>query len=230
MKNIFILILILVALRGTAQDIPANKYGLKVVSDLALYQRMVAKDANMRMVNLETLIPGIKKDIRYATANNFTKQQLYRQALVFLRLPVAKALLEAQRELNRLGYGFKIFDGYRPYEVTEKMWAIVPDDRYAANPANGSGHNRGAAVDLTLIYLETGKEVVMPTDFDDFTEKAYHNYPLKDSAVAANRGLLKTIMEKHGFTALETEWWHYFFRDHKKYPLMDIRFEELDKR
>jgi zinc D-Ala-D-Ala dipeptidase len=204
-KNIFILILLLVPAALFAQQIPLNKYRLPVVNDIRLYQQLAAKDSNMRLVDVEAMIPGIAKDIRYATVNNFTKQALYKQARVFLRLPVAKALLAVQLELNRLGYGLKIFDGYRPYAATEKMWAIVPDDRYAANPANGSGHNRGAAVDLTIIHLKTKKEIQMPTDFDDFTEKAHHNYPLKDSTVAANRRLLKTVMEKHGFTSLDTD-------------------------
>lgn len=230
MKNIFILPLFLVFLSLKAQDIPLNKYGLKVVNDISLYHQLVAKDSNMQMVDAEKRVPRLKKDIRYATVNNFTKQQLYKQARIFLRLPAANALLAVQQELNRLGMGLKIFDGYRPYTATEKMWAIVPDDRYAADPSKGSGHNRGAAVDLTIIDLKTGKELPMPTDFDNFTEKAHHDYPLTDSTVAANRRLLKTVMEKHGFVALETEWWHYFLKDHKLYPLMDIPFEELDKR
>lgn len=230
MKNIFILTLILLPCSLFAQEIPVNKYGLKVVNNMRLYRELVAKDSNMRMVDAEKFIPGLQTDVRYATANNFTKQALYPQSRVFLRLPAAKALLAVQRELNARGLGLKIFDGYRPYAVTEKMWATVPDDRYAADPSKGSGHNRGAAVDLTLISLKTGKELAMPTDFDNFTEMAHHNYPLTDSAVAANRKLLKSVMEQHGFVALDTEWWHYFLKNHKDYPLMDITFGELDKR
>jgi zinc D-Ala-D-Ala dipeptidase len=227
-KNIFILPAFLVCLSLKAQEIPLNKYGLKVVNDISLYRQLAVKDSNMQMVDVEQRIPRLKKDIRYATVNNFTKQQLYKQARVFLRLPAANALLAVQQELNRLGMGLKIFDGYRPYAVTEQMWAIVPDDRYAADPSKGSGHNRGAAVDLTIIHLKTGKELTMPTDFDNFSEQAHHDYPLTDSTVAANRRLLRTVMEKHGFVALKTEWWHYFFSNAKEYPLMDIAFEDLD--
>lgn len=230
MKNIFILTLILLPGSLFAQEIPVNKYGLKVVNNIRLYRELVAKDSNMQMVDAEKFIPGLQTDIRYATANNFTKQVLYPQARVFLRLPAARALLAVQQELNTKGLGLKVFDGYRPYAVTEKMWAIVPDDRYAADPSKGSGHNRGAAVDLTIISLKTGKELAMPTDFDNFTEMAHHTYPLTDSAVAANRKLLKSVMEQHGFVALDTEWWHYFLKNHRDYPLMDITFGELDKR
>ncbi|WP_157307557.1 M15 family metallopeptidase [Chitinophaga tropicalis] len=212
---------------ASAQVIPLNKYGLPVVNSVSLYRQLAIADSNQLLVDVSGYIPGIRKEVRYATSNNFTHRQLYASNAVYLRLAAARALKAVQQELNKKGLGLLIFDGYRPYTVTEKMWEIVPDDRYAADPRNGSGHNRGVAVDLTIVDLHTGKPVRMPTDFDDFTEKAHHDYPLSDSTVTANRRLLRNVMEQQGFVPLATEWWHYVLKDAKKYPLTDIRFEEL---
>lgn len=162
-------------LSACAQDIPVNKHGLKVVNTVALYKAQVKADSNQQLVNITSYIPGISTDIRYATPNNFTKRILYRHPLVVLRLPAAKALKAVQDDLRKRGYGLKIFDCYRPYRVTEKMWEIVPDDRYAADPKKGSGHNRGVAVDLTIIELKNGEEIPMPTSYDDFTEMAHYS-------------------------------------------------------
>jgi len=211
----------------SAQQIPLNKYGLPVVGDVRLYKELVAADSNQAFVDITTYIPNIRKDVRYATVANFTHQVLYPRAAVYLRRPAARALKAVQLELNKKGLGLLIYDGYRPYHITEKMWQIVPDDRYAADPRAGSGHNRGLAVDLTIIDLHTGKPVAMPTDFDDFTEKAHHNYRVTDPATAANRKLLRDVMEAHGFIALETEWWHYYLKDNKQYPLTDLPFNSL---
>src|SRR5690606_25537643 len=137
-----------------------------VVRSVAQYHAQVQADSNMQLVK----VTDIATDVRYATTHNFTKQQLYPFAAVWLRRPAYEALQRLQAVLKPMGLGLKIYDGYRPYRITEKMWEIVPDDRYAADPKKGSGHNRGIAVDLTLIYLKTGKEMPMPTDFDDFTE------------------------------------------------------------
>ncbi len=223
MKNIFILGLLLLSLPVFSQQIPLNKYGLPVVNDMALYKSLVAADPAQALIR----VTDFATDVRYATPDNFTKTVLYPYSAVFLRRPAYEALLNLEEYLAPLGLGIKIFDGYRPYRVTEKMWEIVPDDRYAADPKKGSGHNRGVAVDLTLIYLKTGKEMPMPTPYDDFTEKAHHNYEDLDEEVKENRALLRTLMEAHGFVALETEWWHYSLKEPQKYPLMDIGFEEL---
>lgn len=188
------------------------------------------------LVDLTKYIPHIKLDIRYATSNNFTHQKLYPRAVAYLKLPAARALKEVQLELEKRGLGLLIFDGYRPFSVTQKMWEIVPDERYAANPAKGSGHNRGIAVDLSLYNLKTGKALEMPTDFDDFTEKAHQSFPLKDTLVANNRKLLRDVMERHGFVNLTTEWWHFYLKDVKdikdlkgsqQYPLMNVEFKDL---
>lgn len=178
------------------------------------------------LVDLSKFIPHLKLDIRYATPHNFTHQVLYPRAVAYLKLPAAKALKEVQADLEKQGLGLLIYDGYRPFSVTEKMWKIVPDERYAANPAKGSGHNRGIAVDLTLYDLKTGKAVKMPTDFDDFTEKAHQDYKA-DSIAAKNRKLLRDTMERHGFTNLTTEWWHFYLKDGHQYPLLNIPIEKL---
>jgi zinc D-Ala-D-Ala dipeptidase len=229
-RTTFLLLCTLLAgacFRASAQAIPLNKYGLPVVSTPELHRQLCAADSNLILMNVQTYIPGIRSDIRYATSDNFTRQVLYPRSAVYLRLPAAKALKAIQGELGKKGLGLLIFDGYRPYSVTEKMWEIVPDDRYAADPRSGSGHNRGVAVDLTIVDLRTGKPLAMPTDFDDFTEKAHHDYVPADSAVAAHRRLLKSMMEQHGFVPLPTEWWHYVIRDAKRYPLTDLPFDKL---
>ena len=208
-----------------AQQIPLNHYGLPVVNSAALYRQQAAADSNQRLVDVTRYIPGIHTDVRYATTRNFTQQVLYPHPRVLLRLPAAKALKAVQQQLSARGLALKIFDAYRPYAVTEKMWTIVPDDRYAADPRKGSGHNRGVAVDLTLIQRSSGDTIPMPTGYDDFTEKAHYSYQPADTAVVANRALLRRIMEQHGFTALETEWWHFYLSDYQKYPLLDLGFD-----
>ncbi|MBO9733084.1 MAG: M15 family metallopeptidase [Chitinophaga sp.] len=210
--------------QATAQNIPLNKYGLAVLSSKQQYDQLIKADSNQRLVNLEHYIPGIRKDVRYATTNNFTKQRLYTKTDIYLRLPAAKALKAVQEALRKKGYGLLIYDAYRPYHVTEAMFKIVPNDLYAADPRKGSGHNRGVAVDLSMVHLKTNQPVAMPTDFDDFTFKAHQNYNPADPVVAANRKLLRDTMTQFGFKGSSTEWWHYYLPDYKRYPLMDIFF------
>ena len=182
------------------------------------------------MINLKQFIPGLVLDLRYATTNNFMQQQLY-PALntTWLRKAAADSLAIVQKELKQKGLGLKIFDAYRPYSVTEKMWEPVKDDRYAADPKKGSGHNRGIAVDLTLINLTTKEEFNMGTGFDNFTDSAHHAFTNLPEEVLQNRLLLKAIMEKHGFKALDTEWWHYYLPNTKDYELLDVPFNKLRK-
>lgn len=226
-KAAFLLAAMLACYNLAAQQIPLNHYGLPVVNSAALYRQQVAADSNQQLVDVTRYIPGIRTDVRYATTRNFTGQVLYTHPKVLLRLPAAKALKAVQQQLRAQGYGLKIFDAYRPYAVTEKMWTIVPDDRYAADPRKGSGHNRGVAVDLTIIKLATGDTIPMPTGYDDFTEKAHYSYRPADTTVLANRTLLRNVMEQHGFTALETEWWHFYLPDYRKYPLLNLGFDAL---
>jgi len=178
-------------------------------------------------VDIHQMDPSIVLDIRYATSNNFLHRAVYKQARCFLIKEAALKLQEVQNELKQLGLGLKIFDGYRPLRVQKKMWQIMPNPKYVANPAKGSRHNRGCAVDLTLVD-STGKELNMPTEFDNFTVKAHHNYMKLPARVRLNRWILKTVMEKHGFKSISSEWWHYDMVGWRKYPVMDFSFSEID--
>lgn len=174
------------------------------------------------LVDLEKAIPGIVLDIRYATTNNFTGQKLYPSAHCYLRRAAAEKLAAAQKEFATHGYGLKIFDGYRPLSVQRKMWEVFPQPGYVADPKKGSRHNRGAAVDVTLIRLADGAELPMPTPYDDFTERAHRNFKDLPDETIRNRDLLEQVLTKHGFVGLPTEWWHFDDKDWRNYPLLDI--------
>lgn len=208
-----------------------SRFGARVLNSVSLYNESVKKDSLQKMTDLQELIPGIVLDLRYAGTNNFVKKRMYpkntRQS--FMRAPAAKALAKVQNELNGLGLGLKIFDAYRPYAVTEKFWDLVHDERYVADPKKGSGHNRGIAVDLTLIDLKTKKELPMPTGFDNFSDSAHHDFMDLSPEVLKNRKLLKESMEKFGFVAFPTEWWHYSLPDPEKFQILDLSFAELRK-
>lgn len=216
---------LLFAYACTSVYIPPNQYGLRVVPDLATYERIARSDPDTRMIDLGKL--GIPLDIRYATANNFMKKPLYPVAKAFLRAPAADALKAVQLELNARGLGIKVHDAYRPYRVTEAMWEPIKNPDYVADPAKGSRHNRGAAVDLTLINLADGTELPMPTPYDDFTERAAHAYTDLPAEALINRALLRDVMMKHGFDPLPSEWWHYDFRGWENFELMNVALEDL---
>jgi D-alanyl-D-alanine dipeptidase len=209
----------------------AQTLHFRLISSLQEYNNLVQENNNMRMVEISGLIPSAKIDLRYATKNNFTGKRMYpvHTKNTFLRAPVAKALADAADELRSMNLGFLIWDAYRPFHVTVKFWELIHDERYVANPAKGSGHNRGIAVDLTLYDLSTGKEIKMPTSFDDFSEAAHHGQQIGDMEKTNNRELLRSIMEKHGFLKFETEWWHYYWPGGEKFDVMDIPFEKLQK-
>lgn len=208
----------------------AQKPAFPVLKKTKLYHKQVAKDSLLKLVDLKSTIPEIVYDLRYATKNNFTGTQLYPSGEhTYLRLLPARELAAIQSELKQEGLGLKIFDAYRPFSVTVKMWELIKDERYVANPAKGSGHNRGLAVDLTLIYLATGQELDMGTTFDNFTDTAHHAFRSLPEATLKNREKLKSIMEKHGFTALPTEWWHYYWANDGRYGVMDLEFRNLRK-
>lgn len=195
------------------------------VLDARGYRETVARDPEMQLVDLETL--GIPLDIRYATPNNFMKKTLYPSAKAYLRAPAARALTEVQRELAAQGIGIKVFDAYRPYAVTVAMWEPIKNPDYVADPKKGSRHNRGAAVDLTLIDLKTGAELPMPTPYDDFTPRAAHAFNELPADVLASRALLRDVMVKHGFDPLPSEWWHFDFRGWERFDLLDVAFADL---
>jgi zinc D-Ala-D-Ala dipeptidase len=183
--------------------------------------------AQNNLVNVWKLDTTIVLDIRYATTNNFTGKQVYDEAKFFLRNEPALKLLEVQKELKTLELGLKVFDGYRPLSVQKKFWEIVPDERYVANPEKGSRHNRGAAVDLTLVD-KNGNEIPMPTAYDDFTEKASRNYMDFPGQIIINRKFLEDIMAKYGFTGLPTEWWHFDYSGWEKYEILDVDFKQIE--
>ena len=201
-----------------------NPYGLTVLDQRA-YDRSVREAPGKQLIDLGAV--GLPLDIRYATAANFMKKPLYPVAKAFLRAPAARALMDAQHELSARGLGLKIFDGYRPYRVTVAMWEPIRNPDYVADPAKGSRHNRGAAVDLTLIDLTTGRELAMPTPYDDFTPRAAHAFEDLPEDVKANRALLRDVMTRHGFDPLPSEWWHYDFEGWERFELLDVALEDL---
>lgn len=214
-----------------AQKTDTSAYGVPVVRHFSQYEQGVAKDSLHRMVELRTVVPGVVYDLRYATQNNFMNRRMYRKNtnITFLRLPAARALQKILYELNAKGYGMKIFDAYRPYSVTVSFWELVRDPRYVAEPTKGSGHNRGLALDCTIIRLSDGKELDMGTGFDNFTDSAHHDFTQLPQEVTDNRKMFRALMEKYGFRAFETEWWHYSWPDNRAYEVLDIPFEELKR-
>ena len=212
-----------------ARTMPEFQDSLDIISSLDSYKNTTLLDTSQQLVDLQTYLTPFYSDFKYATTTNFTGKVLYKDPKAYLRLPAARALQCALDQLFKKGLSLKIYDAYRPYTVTKKMWNYVPDPRYTANPAKGSGHNRGAAVDLTLVWLKTGEELEMPTAFDNFSERAHHNYMNLPKQAIANRALLRTVMEKAGFVALETEWWHYALPNAaQRFKLMDLSFAQLD--
>jgi len=164
-------------------------------------------------------------DVRYATENNFTGKILYQSTKIFLRKSAADSLKKVNEYLkNNYNLRLKIFDGYRPLSVQKFMWSVFPDENYVANPSKGSRHNRGAAVDLTLVDMNS-KELNMGTGYDDFTEKAHSNYKNLPEQILKNRNILINTMQRFGFHPIETEWWHFDFKDWKNYSVLDIEIK-----
>src|ERR1035437_2484199 len=205
-----------------------TKYGVTVVDDTSFYKKEIERDSLNKLVDLEKFIPRIKLDIKYATKDNFVGIKVYNKPKAFLRLPAAIALKKIQTELNKKGLGLKIYDAYRPYSVTVLFYEKVKDTDYVASPWQGSRHNRGCTVDVTIINLKTGKELEMPTKIDNFTFKAHPDYMDIPDTIKSNRTLLSNIMKKYGFTPFPTEWWHFDFSGWANYFLMDLKFEDLE--
>jgi D-alanyl-D-alanine dipeptidase len=224
MKHRFNSIAIALLLACATAPIPHNQYGLEVVPDYATYERLARHDPDKRLVDVERAVPNVRIDVRYATSNNFMHAPLYPIAKVFLRAPAARALADVQRDLAKDNLGIKVFDGYRPYSITEKMWEPIRNPDFA-DPAKGSRHNRGAAVDLTLIDLQTGDELSMPTPYDDFTQRARQDFNDLPPNVIANRARLREAMTRHGFEPLPSEWWHFDYAGWQRFELMDVALE-----
>ena len=215
---------------ASGQSKIGNKYGLVVIKNTKILQNEIELDSNKKMVNLRTLMPDIQLDLKYATVDNFMHEKLYPPtSTTFLRKPAADSLKKVMEYLKQKNLTLRIFDAYRPYSVTEKMWEQVKDNRYAADPSKGSGHNRGAAVDLTLFNLATKKELNMGTGFDNFTDSAHIDFTSLPPEILKNRNILRSTMEKFGFIQLSTEWWHYYLPNSSSYELLDISFKNLKK-
>jgi D-alanyl-D-alanine dipeptidase len=208
---------------------------LRPVAELrteALAASPPAESGNFRdadLVELVKLDPTIKLEVRYATTNNFLGTQVYDEARAFMQRPAAAALVRAHRALKSLGYGLLIHDAYRPWYVTKIFWDATPPAKkwLVANPAEGSKHNRGSAVDLTLYDLKTGKPVEMVSTYDESTERAYAEYPGGTSLQRWHREVLRQAMEAQGFTVNPQEWWHFDHQEWRSYRIGNIPFSKI---
>ena len=183
------------------------------------------------LVELVSLDPSIKLDVRYATANNFLGRPVYPEGRVFLQRPAAEALVRVHAALRAEGLGLLVFDGYRPWSVTRVFWDSVSGDKrnFVADPKLGSRHNRGCAVDLSLYDVSTGKALEMPTDYDEMTTRAYPDYSGGTAASRRRRDRLRAAMTAEGFAVHPREWWHYDFRDWPEYGVLDLPFAALGR-
>ena len=180
------------------------------------------------LVDLAT-IDGVKFDIRYATRNNFLSEPFYSSAKAFMQKPAAEALARVHKNLKERGYGLLVFDAYRPWHVTKMFWDATPEKfhGFVADPSKGSRHNRGCAVDLTLYDLKTGKVIETVSGYDEFSDRAFPDYMGGTSRQRWQRDLLRSAMQAEGFAVYEEEWWHFDYKDWKKYPILNKTFEEL---
>jgi len=182
------------------------------------------------LVEVVALDPTIKLDIRYATANNFVGRPVYPEARAFLQRPAAEALLAAHRWLKDRGHGLLVYDAYRPWTITKLFWDITPADKkiFVADPAVGSKHNRGCAVDVGLFELATGREIQMPGAYDEMSERSFVTYTGGTADQRAHRDLLRKAMEREGyFFVYPEEWWHYDFKDSREYAVQDVPFSAI---
>jgi len=212
---------------------------LRPVEDLRREARAASPPAEkgpfrpVELVDVAKLEPTILLDIRYATSDNFLSTPVYeaRTARAFLQRPAAEALVRAHRALREKGYGLLVHDAYRPWWVTWVFWEATPPDKreFVADPARGSRHNRGCAVDLTLYALADGRAVEMPSLYDEMSERAYPGYRGGTGEQRARRDLLRRAMERQGFRVFPSEWWHFDHRDWKHYPILNVPFEAIGR-
>lgn len=219
--------LIFLFLWVSASAFAQNPYGLAVISDYQTYKETVTINGANQLVEIKKAIPSVILDIRYATKNNFMQQVMYNQARAFARKPVVEQLKKIQAVLKTKKLGLKIFDAYRPYAITVAFYQKASDKNFVANPAKGSKHNRGCAIDLTLVDLKTGEELPMPTPYDSFAPAAAPDFANLPPDVIKNRNFLIATMEANGFKVIANEWWHFDFNGWQNYDLMDIPFEKL---
>ena len=223
MKIHFFKIIFFFSLLASSQIIDNKKVNNKIslVNGNSI-QKIESNDSTF--VNLKDFSNDFVFDLKYATEDNFLKARVYDCAECYLRFKTVKALIKANKKFMKLGYKIKLFDCYRPLDIQKKMWKIVSNPDYVANPAKGSIHNRGGAVDLTLVDL-TGKELEMGTEFDFFGKEASHNYTKLPENVLKNRKLLKKIMTKSGFKIFESEWWHYNLKAAAKNKIANFKWK-----
>ena len=193
-----------------------------IITFLSVLLSFVVWGQQSDFVRLKDLSPDFVYELKYATPDNFLKQAVYDCGECYLRKSTAEALVKANKAFIQLGYRIKLFDCYRPLSVQKKMWKILPGTHYVANPAKGSKHNRGAAVDLTLVDAQ-GKELNMGTPFDFFGKEAHHTYTQHSKEVLENRKLLKETLNKYNFKSIYSEWWHYEYR-----PEMQSKVENFE--
>lgn len=217
-----LLVMLLIPMLSWAQ----NKYGLQTMR-LQEYKSSLASHPEKQLVDLQKELPGVTFQIGYATTENFTKTKIYTLAKAYARKPVAESLKHAQADFLKMGYSIKIYDAYRPYSATVKFYETYHDTTYVASPYKGSRHNRGCALDMTIVDVKTRKELPMPTEWDSFSTDAWPRADIKDPVKRKNRDLLISVMEKNGFRVYEHEWWHFDFVGWEKFEVMDIDFEEL---
>jgi len=229
----FYILLIFVLTPLQAQNagfkMPVSKYGLSVVRGAQVYKKIVELDPDNLLVDLRNIIPDAIFDVRYATDNNLIGRPLYPTADVFMRKPAALALRQVHENLKQLGFGLVFHDGYRPYEITVLFYEEIKDTTYVADPRKGSRHNRGMAIDLSMYDLKTGKIVAMPSEYDETTERAHHDYMEGDKVALRNRQILKDAMLDMGFEIYPYEWWHYDFKGWEKCYTYDIWHKKIAK-
>jgi len=200
-----------------------------IITILFICSTIATSEATHGLVNIREICPTIQTDIRYATTKNFTGQVVYRnfRGKTYLLRHVAEALAAVQKDLEPHGLGLLIWDAYRPLPAQAVLWEIMPDPRYVGPPSKGGRHTHGTAVDCTLIEKPSNICLRMPTAFDDFSEQAAADYPGACAEDKRNRALLRFAMEKHGFAALPSEWWHFDYKDWKDHPPLNIDFDQL---
>lgn len=198
-------------------------------------QNTPPKQENKRdadLIELKKLSKTIKLDIKYATTDNFVGRAVYPEARAFLQRPAAEALVRVHKLLKKQHLGIVIYDAYRPWAITKLFWEVVREDqrKFVADPAKGSKHNRGCAIDIAVYDRKTGKTIPMPSDYDEFTERASPDYKGGTDEERANRDMLRKIMEAEGFTVNSSEWWHFDFNEWEQYAIYDIAFSEIGKK
>ena len=206
-----------------------------IIVSCALAQTGPPKEQNKReadLIELTKLSKTIKLDIKYATTDNFVGRAVYPEARAFLQRPAAEALIRVHKLLKKEHLGVVIYDAYRPWAITKLFWEVVTLDQriYVADPAKGSKHNRGCAIDMGIYDLKTGKAIPMPSGFDEFTERASPDYKGGTDEERANRDKLRRMMEAEGFTVNPNEWWHFDYNGWQDYAIYDISFTEAGQK